>query len=79
MPDQEASTVEDLLVKEVICCFGVPLLIHSDQGRNLILFCKVCQSLGMKTQTTAYHPQSQSDSMVEEIRHYQSIYCSMEN
>ena len=34
MPDQEASTVADLLVKEVICWFGVPLLIQSDQGRN---------------------------------------------
>ena len=52
MPDQEASTVADLLVKVVICCFGVPLLIHSDWGRNLILFCKVYESLGMKKTET---------------------------
>ena len=24
----------DLLMKEVVCTVGVPLLIHSDQGRN---------------------------------------------
>ena len=32
IPDQEASTVANLLVREVICRFGVPLFIHSDQG-----------------------------------------------
>ena len=59
MPDQEASTVADLLVKEVMCRFGVPLLIYSDQGRNLesALFSEVCQLLGIKkTRTTANHP-----------------------
>ena len=75
MPDQKANTVADFLLKEVICSFGVPLLIHSDRGSNLILFCKVCQSLGMKTQTIAYHPQSKSDGIVKEIRHYHLIYC----
>ena len=34
IPDQEARTIADVLVKEVICRFGVPQLIHSDQGRN---------------------------------------------
>ena len=34
MPNQEACTVADLLVKEVVCRFGVPVLIHSDQGCN---------------------------------------------
>ena len=66
MVDQEASTVASLLVREVICRFGVPLLIHSDQGRNFesSLFTEVCRLLGMqKTRTTAYHPQS--DGMVE--------------
>ena len=66
MPNQEASTVADLLVKEVVCRFGVPLLIHSDQGRNFesAVFTEMCQMLGMyKTRTTPYHPQS--DGMVE--------------
>ena len=66
MPDQEASTVAELLVKEVVCRFGVPLIIHSDQGRNFksAVFTEVCELLGMqKTRTTAYHPQS--DGIVE--------------
>lgn len=32
MPNQEACTVAELLVKEVVCRFGVSLLIHSGQG-----------------------------------------------
>ena len=34
MPNQEATTVAELLVREFISRFGVPLLIHSDQSRN---------------------------------------------
>ena len=39
----------DLSVKEVICRFGVPLLIHSDQGHNFesAVFTEMCQMLGM--------------------------------
>ena len=66
MPNQEACTVAELLVKEVVVCrFGVPLLIHSDQGRNFesAVFTEMCQLLGIqKTRTTAHHPQS--DGMV---------------
>ena len=62
MPNQEACTVAELLVKEVVCRFGVPLLIHSDQGCNLnqhAVFTEMCQLLGIqKTRTTARHPQS---------------------
>ena len=56
----------ELLAKEVVCRFGVPLLIHSDQGRNFesAVFTEMCRLLGIqKTRTTAYHPQS--DGMVE--------------
>ena len=66
IPDQEASTIAELLVKEVICRFGVPQLIHSDQGRNFesVLCAEMCQLLGIKkTRTTPYHPAS--DGMVE--------------
>ena len=66
MANQEACTVAEILVREVVCCFGVPLLIHSDQGRNFesVLFAEMCRLLGIKrTRTTAYHPQS--DGMVE--------------
>ncbi|GFY19213.1 protein NYNRIN [Trichonephila clavipes] len=34
IPDQEASIVADVLVQHWISRFGVPLQLHSDQGRN---------------------------------------------
>lgn len=66
MPNMEAQTVARLIVEEVICRFGVPVLIHSDQGRQYesLLFREVCHHLQIrKTRTTPYHPQS--DGMVE--------------
>ena len=66
LPNQEARTVADKLVNEVVCRFGIPLIIHTDQGRNFesALFAEICQLLDIKkTRTTPYHPQS--DGMVE--------------
>jgi len=66
IPEQFASTVAHLLVTEVFSRFGVPLQIHTDQGRNFksVLFKEVCRLLDIeKTQTTPLHPQS--DGMVE--------------
>ena len=66
LPNQEARTIADVLVKEFVCRFGVPLSIHSDQGRNFesALFTEICHLIGIKkTRTTPYHPQS--DGMVE--------------
>lgn len=66
IPNQEATTVAEKLVNEVFCRFGVPLEIHSDQGRNFEsqVFQETCRILGInKTRTTPYHPQS--DGMVE--------------
>ena len=68
VPNQEATTVANLLVREFVCCCGVPLEIHSDQGRNFesAVFSEMCTLLGMeKTRTTPYHPQS--DGMVERL------------
>ena len=49
-----------VLVSEVICRFGVPSKLHSDQGSNFysnVVQC-VCEILGVdRTHTTAYHPQ----------------------
>ena len=66
MPEQSAETVAHLLVTEVISRFGVPLQIHTDQGRNVEsgLFKEVCRLLDIeKTRTAPLHPQS--DGMVE--------------
>ena len=34
IPDQTALTVADVLVREVVCRFGTPYQLHSDQGRD---------------------------------------------
>ena len=54
------------MVSNFVSRFGVPSIIHSDQGREFEsrLFEEVCQLLGIeKTRTTPYHPQS--DGLVE--------------
>ena len=66
LPNHEAPTLAKVLVNEWICRFGVPDVIHSDQGKNFEsrLFAEVCHLLEMeKTKTTSYH--SQSDGLVE--------------
>ena len=62
----EAQTVAKVKVEEFITRFGVPEVIHSDQGRQYEsqLFQELCEMLGIrKTRTTAFHPKS--DGMVE--------------
>ncbi|GFY20733.1 hypothetical protein TNCV_1119671 [Trichonephila clavipes] len=64
--DQDASTVAEVLVQHWISRFGVPLHLHSDQGRNFdsAVCKKMCEILAIdKTRTTALLPQS--DGMVE--------------
>ena len=66
MPNMEAGTVAELFVSRFVCQFGVPDVLHTDQGRNFesALLKEVCQLLGVvKTRTTPYHPQS--DGLVE--------------
>ncbi|GBL63530.1 Transposon Ty3-I Gag-Pol polyprotein [Araneus ventricosus] len=66
IPDQEASTVAEELIRSWISCYGVPMILHSDQGTNFnsALFIELCKLLGiLKTRTTALHPES--DGMVE--------------
>jgi hypothetical protein len=66
MPNMEASTVAQLIVEQLVCRFGIPRKIHSDQGRQFEsnLFREMCCLLQIeKTRTTPYHPES--DGMVE--------------
>ena len=56
----DTETLASLLVHEVICRYGLPSYIHSDQGANLTsnLMAAVCKHLGIEqTRTSAYHPQ----------------------
>ncbi|GBM39276.1 Transposon Ty3-I Gag-Pol polyprotein [Araneus ventricosus] len=66
IPDQEASTVAEELVRSWISCYGVPMILHSDKGTNFnsALFTELCKLLGiLKARTSALHPES--DGMVE--------------
>ena len=66
LPDKTAQSVADAFFNQVVCRFGMPIVIHSDQGRefeNKIMqeLCILCGS--HKTRTTPYHPES--DGLVE--------------
>ena len=66
LPNQEASTIARALIDGFFSRFGVPLELHSDQGRNFEsnLLRECCELLGIrKTRTTPLHPES--DGMVE--------------
>ena len=38
MKNKCADTVADLLVDNMILRFGMPLVIHSDQGREIVVY-----------------------------------------
>lgn len=77
LPNQEAVTIADVLVKNLVSRFGVPNELHSDQGRNFesAVFTRMCEILGVKkTRTTPLHPQS--DGMVERMNRTMGRYLS---
>ena len=68
IPNQTAVTVAEKLVNEFVCRFGVPSLLHSDQGRNFEahVFKEMCNIFGIeKTRTTPYNPKS--DGLIEKF------------
>ena len=65
-PDQSATTIANLLVREIVSHHGVPSELLSDRGRAFLsgLLKEVQLLLGFKKlNTSAYHPQS--DGLVE--------------
>ena len=55
MPNMEACTMAKILVENVLCRFGIPQKIHSDQGRQFEsnLFQEMCKILGIETRAVA--------------------------
>ena len=61
IPNQEAETIAKAFVQRIVCVFGLPESIVTDQGTNFLsdLFKRICKLLKItKLQTTPYHPQS---------------------
>ena len=73
-----ADTVAEVLVDKIILRFGMPLVMHSDQGREFEngLMKSLCTLLGcVKTRTAPYHPES--DGMVERFNRTCLMMLSM--
>ena len=78
MKNKCADTVADLLVDNIILRFGMPLVIHSDQGREFEngLMKSLCTLLGCtNTRTAPYHPES--DGMIERFNRTCLMMLSM--
>ena len=66
MPNKPALAVADAFFQLIVCWFGMPAVIHSDQGREFEnhLMQEPCLLCGAhKTRATPYHPAS--DGLVE--------------
>ena len=66
LPDHAAQTVARVVVEQWICRYGLPRIMHSDQGRDFEnhMFTGRCRLLDIeKTKTCPYRPQS--DGMIE--------------
>ena len=66
LPDKTALSVADAFFQHIVCHFGMPMVIHSNQVQefeNKVMqeLCLLCGS--HKTRTTPYHPES--DGLVE--------------
>ena len=63
LPDNTALSVADAFFQHIVCRFGMPSVIHSDQGRefeNKVIqeLCLLCGAHKTWTRTTPYHPES---------------------
>ena len=65
MPNQTATRISSALTK-IFYSFGIPVVFHSDQGRNFesLLLKETLKAFGTnKSHTSEYHPQG--DGLVE--------------
>ncbi|XP_076300570.1 uncharacterized protein LOC143218888 [Lasioglossum baleicum] len=77
LPNFQAKTVANALIKDIVSRHGVPQEIHSDQGRTFEsnIFKELMILLGTKkTRTTPLHPQS--DGLVERSAQHESLKLS---
>ena len=61
MPNMKANTIAQIFVDDVICRFGFPVRVISDNGVQFLssIFTNICTSFGITHQRTPlYHPQS---------------------
>eukprot|EP00975_Prorocentrum_lima_P030405 6374255-Prorocentrum_lima.AAC.1 len=61
VPDAKASTIAQSLVRTILCRYGRPIRLLSDQGSNMLaqITEAVCHLVGTdKVKTTSYHPQT---------------------
>ena len=59
LADTTATTLATILMNNIVCRYGVPAYLHSDQGANLCstVVQELCRLLGIHhTRTSAYHP-----------------------
>ena len=74
--NQTSETIERLLIDHVMCRHGMPEVLISDRGSNLLstLIQEMCEVTGMqKLNTTAYHPQA--DGLVENFAGHACQIC----
>ena len=60
MRSTDTESLATILINEVVCRYGVPQYLHSDQGANLTskVIQSLCKQLGIqRTQSSPYHPQ----------------------
>ena len=80
----KADLTADILVREVVCRYGVPERIHSDQGGSFEaeVVHNMCKSLGIdKSRTSPYHPEGngQTERFNDTVKNMLSHYVNKLN